>query len=125
MFGSRPVSETAVSCANPIPVKSPRRSNGLSVFISSSTSSVGKSSSRITSPSHNLRNRDGSRAYVVSASDSNSASEGACKPRQMFSGGRAMTDSLAVQFASRKQNLFQLRVDIVLLLQPFSLTHDG
>src|ERR1700746_2103507 len=61
----------------PTPWNSPSRSNSLSAPISSRTSSVGKSSTRMITPSHKLRKVFGSRAKMSCAMDSISAREGA------------------------------------------------
>src|SRR4029077_19849001 len=74
--GSRAISPW-LCCGRPTPWKRPSRSNSLSAPISSRTSSVGKSSTRMITPSHSLRKVFGSRAKMSCAMASISASEGA------------------------------------------------
>src|SRR6478736_3499685 len=64
-------------CGRPTPWNRPSRSNSLCASISSSTSSVGKSSTRMITPSHRVRNVLGRRSNTSCAMASISASEGA------------------------------------------------
>src|SRR5829696_297911 len=86
MLGNCPVPIMAPPCARPTPRNRPGRSNSLSQFMTSRVSSSGKSSTRMTTPSHSRRKPSGRRANASSARCSKSASDGAARLDQSVIG---------------------------------------
>src|SRR5919107_4845496 len=86
MLGNCPVPIMAPPCARPTPRKRPRISNSPSQFMTSRVSSSGKSSTRMTTPSHRRRKSSGRRAKASSARCSKLASDGAARLDQSVIG---------------------------------------
>src|ERR1700716_361750 len=76
MLGRRAIS-SLLRNGRPMPWNRPSRSNSLAAFSSSRTSSVGKSSTRMITPSHRSRKPFGRRSKISCAMASISASDGA------------------------------------------------